>query len=343
MDREPGRTEQNPNRKDDGVMRRRNVLVTVTLALGMLPGLSAQAPPPMEISARARAHLVEIVAVLQRAWLHRAGMDWASFRERVIEKAGAAQTVPDTYDAIRHALTLLGDRHSYYITSTGEYIFSPESPTQSTGECKPLTIAAPAVPADVGYVRIQMTAQADTIQEALQEGDRAGVSSWIVDLRSSGVGSTWPPLAGIGSLLGNGTTGYFIDAANRATPWGYTNGLAWLQSPAQDLAFFDMPLRLRAPDARVAVLTDIGIAGPGEALAIAFRGRPDTRSFGTPTCGLSTAVSQISLSRGGTLGVEASVMADRTMKKYGGAIEPDELVPDPGEVVPRALAWLRRP
>ena len=47
-------------------MRRRNVLVTVTLALGLLPGLSAQAPPPMEISARARAHLVVTVPLYMR-------------------------------------------------------------------------------------------------------------------------------------------------------------------------------------------------------------------------------------------------------------------------------------
>jgi hypothetical protein len=36
-------------------------------------------------------------------------------------------------------------------------------------------------------------------------------------------------------------------------------------------------------------------------------------------------------------------MADRTMKKYGGAVEPDELVSDPTEVVSRAVAWLHRP
>ena len=106
------------------------------------------------------------------------------------------------------------------------------------------------------------------------------------------------------------------------------------------------------PNARVAVLTDIGVASSGEAIAIAFRGRPNTRSFGTPTCGLSTAVEQFPLTRAGEIlpfsqsariAVVTDVMADRTMKKYGGVIEPDELVSDPIEVVPRAVAWLRRP
>ncbi|MGB7219752.1 MAG: S41 family peptidase [Vicinamibacterales bacterium] len=324
------------------MMPRRNLIAALVIALGILRG-SLQGAQTAEISTLARSHLAEIITVFQRAWLHRAAMDWGSLSQRVFERAGAAQTIPDTYDAIRLALTLLGDKHSYYVTASGQYIFNPESPTQSTGQCTPVPVAVPAIPADVGYVRIQMTTSPEAIQEALRNGDRAGTIGWIVDLRGSGAGNTWPALAGIGSLLGDGTAGFFVDAVNRPTPWGYTNGMAWLQTPRQDLAFLEMPYRLRMPGPRVAVLTDIGIAGPGEALAIAFRARENTRSFGTPTCGLSAAVAQIPLSRGARLGVVTSVMADRTMKKYGGAVDPDELVANPLEVVPHALAWLHRP
>jgi hypothetical protein len=76
---------------------------------------------------------------------------------------------------------------------------------------------------------------------------------------------------------------------------------------------------------------------------VAFRGRANTRSFGTPTCGLSTAVSQFPLTTGGRIGVVTSVMADRQKRTYGGRIEPDEVIADPGTVVTRALAWLRTP
>ena len=223
-------------------------------------------------------------------------------------------------DAIRLALTLLGDKHSYYVTPANEFIFNPESPTESTGQCRPAPVVAPAVPADVGYVRLQITLDTSPtdIQDTLREGERAGATGWIVDLRNSGGGNTWPALAGIGSLLGEGTAGFFVNAANRPTPWGYTNGMAWLERPDQDLAFLEMPYRLLMPSARVAVLTNVGVANSGEALAIAFRARPNTRSFGTPTCGLSTAVAQFPLSRGGRLGVVTSVMADRTMKRVRG-------------------------
>jgi C-terminal processing protease CtpA/Prc len=281
-------------------------------------------------------------------------MDWNGLRQRVFAKAGTAQTIPETYDAIRFLLTLLGDKHSYYVTASGENIFNPQSPTQSTGECTPAPLITPAIPADVGYVRIQITPATlpAAIQEALRKGDGTGTIGWIVDLRNSRGGNTWPALAGIGSLLGDGTAGFFVDAANHPTPWGYTNGAAWLEKPEQDLAFVEAPYKLSVPHPRVAVLTDIGVASSGEAIAIAFRGRPNTRTFGTPTCGLSTAVKQFPLMRAGQnlprpqsarIAVVTDVMADRTMKKYGGVIEPDELVSDPVEVISRAVAWLRRP
>ena len=89
------------------------------------------------------------------------------------------------------------------------------------------------------------------------------------------------------------------------------------------------------------MLTDIGVASSGEAIAISFRARPNTRSFGTATCGLSTGIDSFLLANGARLNVAMSVMADRTLTIYGGVVEPDELVADPAQVVPRAVAWLR--
>jgi len=298
-----------------------------------------------QMSSEASAHLSEIVSVLQREWLFRDRMEWMAFRQRVFEKAGAAQTIPETHDAIRLALTMLGDRHTWYRPPTGELIYNPQSPTQSTGECTPAPLVTPEIPTDVGYVRIQITPQTPpaAIQEALRSGDRGErLVGWIVDLRNSRGGNMWPALVGIGSLLGDGVAGFFVDARNQATPWGYTGGSAWEGQPEKDAAFLEKPYTMARANPRVTILTDIGVASSGEAIAIAFRGRPNTRSFGTPTCGLSTAVSGFPLKSGGVIGVMTSVMADRTRRQYGGPVEPDELVSDPTQVVPRAVAWLRR-
>ena len=300
----------------------------------------AQTP---SISVEAESHLAEIVAVLQGEWLYRDKFDWERFRRRVFERAGAAQTIPDTYDAIRLALTLLGDKHTYYRTAAGENMWNPESPTQVTGKCEPVPLVMPPLPAEIGYVRIQITPATPkgAIQDAVRNGDRRGTIGWILDLRNSRGGNMWPALAGIGSLLGEGTAGFFVDARNNAVPWGYTHGRAW--EGDETVEEIDAPYRFVAPHPKVAVLTDIGVASSGESIAVAFRGRPNTRSFGTPTCGLSTAIVTFMLKNGARINVAVSALADRTTKRYGGVVEPDELVSDPAEVVPRAVAWLRHP
>ena len=314
------------------------VVLAVVLSTRFAVLRSASAPA---ISAEAKSHLVEIIAVLQKEWVYSSKMDWNAFRTRVFEKAGTAQTIPDTYDAIRLGLTMLGDKHTYYRTAGGENIWNPESPTQVTRKCEPAPMVTPPLPADVGYVRIQITPPTPklAIQDVLRKEDRPETIGWIVDLRNSRGGATWPALAGIGSLLGEGTAGFFVDARSKATPWGYTGGRAWQGD--ETVEEVDAPYRLRVPEPRVAVLTDIGVASSGEAIAISFRARPNSRSFGTATCGLSTGIDTFLLANGARMNVAVGVMADRTLTSYGGVVEPDEIVEDPTQVVPRAVAWLR--
>jgi hypothetical protein len=211
-------------------IRRHVSITTLVVFLFMSPGAQTA-----QISTEASSHLTEIVSVLQKEWLYRGTMDWSTFRQRVLEKAGAAQTIPETYDAIRLALTLLGDKHTYYVTAAGENIYNPQSPTQSTGECTPAALVTPPIQADVGYVRIQITPATPkaAIQDALLKGDGAGTIGWIVDLRNSRGGNTWPALVG---------------------------GIEQVESP----------YKFAVSNPRVAVLTDIGVASSGEAMRSPF-------------------------------------------------------------------------
>jgi C-terminal processing protease CtpA/Prc len=149
----------------------------------------------------------------------------------------------------------------------------------------------------------------------------------------------WPMVAGIGPLLGDGVFGYFID------PTGLENVLEYRDGASSDNGVIqqrvDAPYRVRRRLPRVAVLTDNATASSGEATALAFRGRPDARSFGMPTCGLSTAVENYPMSDGAMLNLAISVMADRTRAKYGANVAPDEILPDPQQTVDRAVQWLQ--
>ena len=313
---------------------------SLTACDGFIPGTG---PLPSEsLSPAAQAYLDEVLDVMQRNSIRRNALDWARVRATVRASAGSAQTIPDTYPAIREALAQLGDGHSSYRGADGTFLFVPRRTCVSSGAPTPTDL-----PSDIGYVRVrgfigtaaQATAYADSLQHVIRSADHDSLRGWIVDLRGNGGGNMWPMLAGVGPVLDTGIVGWFVDPNGTEFPWAYRDGAAWSGSFAVQHA--TQPYTLRTPQPRVAVLVDNGVASSGEATFIAFRGRPNTRSFGMATCGLSTANSGYQLSDGALLNLTVATMANRDRQPYGGQVPPDELVIGVAAVVERAVAWLR--
>jgi Peptidase family S41 len=315
------------------------VLVVTASACGR--GASPTAPSAAASSAAAvAAHLDQLVTIMQSRSLNRASIDWPAFRSSVTAAAGSSQSIADAYPAIRTALSLLGDNHSFYVSATGTTI------SASSKRCSGLAFDPPLIPDRIGYVRVPAFSGsgsaaaefAGALQRAITRADRSGLAGWIVDLRGNSGGNMWPMIAGIGPILDEGTLGYFVDPSGSESTWEYRGGAALLSgAPLQTLT----PYRLSDAHPRVAVLIDGGVASSGEAVAVAFRRRPGARSFGSPTCGLSTANATIPLNDGATLYLTVSVMADRGRVRYGEAIVPDEHIEDPTDTLRRALAWLQ--
>ena len=162
-----------------------------------------------------------------------------------------------------------------------------------------------------------------------------GACGWVIDLRGNVGGNMWPMLLAIGPLLGDGLAGSFV-GGDTVIRWGYTGGAAWYGSDTLGRVSSPLPpTRLPA----IAVLTGPLTASSGEAIAIAFRGRPGARSFGQPTGGLSTSNQGFRLTDGSKLILTTGIDADRTGRRYGAAVEPDELVPD-SLALDQSLAWL---
>jgi len=281
------------------------------------------------------------MGLMQAHSINRLTIDWSDFRRTVLARAEGAQNITDTYPAIQVALDALGDGHSLYYASTGTVLGA----ARHVG-CGVSGAGTPALPDDVAYVRVpsfsgtaaEATALADDLQRTIMSADKADLVGWVVDVRGNVGGNMWPMIAGVGPVLGEGVAGYFIDPLGMETAWAYRDGAAWEGDVANQRV--TAPYRLRRDRPRVAVLTANGIASSGEAVVISFRARPDTRSFGDRTCGLSTANAPYAMSDGATLNITEAVMADRTRTRYGYAVEPDETVPTE-LVVDRAVAWLR--
>jgi len=236
-------------------------------------------PTQTAISATARAYLEQVVTIMQGNSINRLTIDWAALRAQVFEVAGAAQTIPDTYPAIRTALGRLADDHSAYRSADGASLLlvRNRSCASSGGPARPA-----GLPATIGYVSVgsfsgtaaEATTFANNIQAVIRGDDRDRLAGWIVDLRGNGGGNMSPMIAGLGPVLGEGLLGFFISPTGATTSWEYRDGASY--SGANAIQRVDNPYRVQRDRPRVAVLSDTAVASSGEATLIAFRQRHDT-------------------------------------------------------------------
>jgi hypothetical protein len=336
-------------------MRTRTLLPALALGLAACGGSEpTRAVPREEMGPAARAYLDAALDIMQANSLHRARIEWTGLRARAYDTAGTAQTPAETYPAIRSALRDLGDRHSSFA--------APPSSTGGGGGTQP-----PPAPPPVGvslaggiayvympaFVASASTEHANAYHAVLRDLDAASPCGWVVDVRLNPGGNMWPMLAGIGPVLGEGEVGRFVAPDGATARWWSRDGQAGVVSPggvASVLARVSVaPYRLKRPMPPVAVLTGPVTASSGEAVVTAFRGRPDTRSFGRSTAGLSTANLAYRLSDGAVINLTVSTFADRTGRLYGQSIAPDEVIPvsnitrDPAtdQTLRAAVEWLR--
>lgn len=286
----------------------------------------------------------ELVDILQAHSFKRLQIDWTSFRAQVLAAGATATTIEGSGSAILKALTLLNDSHSSWnppptSKASSIYYFSKS--------CQLVAVTPPALPADIGYLRItafggtfaESLAFVDDLLEQLRTHDTGALAGWIVDLRSNNGGNMWPMLAGAGPLLGDGLAGFFKYPDGATQRWDVSGSTSRLDGST--ISHGTSTYSLSAAQPRVAVLLDSGVISSGEATALAFRGRPNTRSFGAPTCGLSTGVLAYQMSDGASLFLADSLMVDRNGAGDGGSIVPDEVLEPKTAAVTRAIAWLR--
>lgn len=300
-------------------------------------------PEELEISITATNFLNEVIGIMESNSLNRNTIDWADFRNEVFEIAGTAQNIDDIYDsgAIEVALALLGDNHSFIERLNGEFI------SASTAVCPRIDPSAPEIPENIGYIFItgfsspnenEIISFAQRLQDVIAEKDSQEIIGWIVDLRINTGGNMWPMLAGIGPILGEGISGYFIGAIGDESSWSYLDGSSF--SGQTTITQIANPYRLFNENPKVAVLLDKATASSGEVIAISFINRDNTASFGSPTCGLSTGNSPFNLSDDSILQLTTVVLADRKKNTFGGAIQPDFEVSNE-EIITRAIEYIQ--
>ena len=312
---------------------------TPTLAPASTPARTLPVvPSPMELST-AQQYLSEALNIIQDNALNSDKVDWPKVRDVAFMYENNAKTPADTYDSIRFALEQLGDHHSFLVT--------PEIANESNNssvEDYPAPIGR-LLENKIGYIAVfefnaqakeEVNKYADQIQNMIIELDKQLVCGWIVDLSENLGGNMYPMIAGLGALIGEGDLGSFKDAMGYTTAWYYRDGQAGEGNVPH--AKVSHPEFLFDPDETpVAVLIGPQTASAGEATAISFRGRPNTRFFGKPSYGLTTGNEVFPLGDGALIILTVAVELDRTGQEYGGKIVPDL---DTLNAETEAIEWL---
>ena len=179
------------------------------------------------------------------------------------------------------------------------------------------------VPGIVGDDAAQRS-YASQLQAIIRTADAPTRCGWIIDLRRNRGGYIFAMLAGLGPILGDGLLGGKRDAKGQIANWTYAAGVV-LEDANRTVAA-DSPYTLTRAGPPVAVLTSGLSASAAEAVAIAFRGRPLTRSFGEATLGLPTFNSRRTMPDGAFLDVMTNVDVDRLGNTYDAAVPVDERV-----------------
>jgi carboxyl-terminal processing protease len=300
------------------------------------------------MSAEARAYLDQALDLVQQHALNRDQLDWPRVRQAAYDRAAKALTPADTYPAIKGALSCLRDGYHSRLFTPDE-VAAMESGAldganvDPSGELLDSGLAYLLLPGVGGSAEL-CQGYATAVQRLLGGLDAAEPCGWIVDLRQNNGGNMWPMLAGVGPLLGEGQAGSFVYPDGRHDPWSYAEGQASCGDAVVIAIDSSLALAPLEPLPPVAVLTDRVTASSGEAIVVAFRGRPDTRSFGTETAGWSTANQGFPLADGAVLNLTIARYADRTGTVYDGPITPDEVVnasEGPSvQVLEAAVTWL---
>ena len=253
--------------------------------------------------------------------------EWQEAKGEALEKLKEAKSYEDTWPVLEAALVASGGKHSRLGKATGEE--KEVMPEVGTCEGHPeiLTLVIPECTLEGEKAK----AYADLVLSFLSEHlDAKGV---ILDLRGNRGGDIAPMMGAVSPLLPDGDfLGIKMNTGQVRTLTLKEGEVAGGSGMKVDS--FKLPEGLP-----IALLTDEETGSSGEALLLAFRGLPATRSFGAPTAGYASANTSFPLYDGAR--VVLTVGADVAMRT-GEEFCEDPIAPDVFSENPKedALEWI---
>lgn len=326
------------------------VLRTIILFAAAL-SIANPSDKPVPPTKTAQAYFQQALKLIKEHHRNRTQVDWAELGPCAQVLLAGAKSPSDTYQAIRFILDALQERHSFLV----ELSALPAAKAGGTTGIDDKSSPKPSMPSSrivqnrFGYLHLPElntlgsngpalgVRYTSLARDALLGMDRADLCGWIIDLRGNGGGNMWPMLWGLDPLLGEPPFGFFVLPNSSKQAWIRSTGNIF-PSP-NPLPKSPPAFALKHSSAPIAVLIGPQTASSGEMTAIALTGRSNTRVFGTPSAGLTTANKAYPLTDGAVLILTETSVQDRNGKDYAGPIMPDEQL-GASEAETGAQRWL---
>lgn len=305
------------------------------------------------LSPIAEKYLDDALDAIREQALRSDRIDWRAAAAEARALAAGAVATGDTYAAIRYVLRLLNDSHSF-LQSPSDREAAERTVSKSVSGVTLTTVRGRPLLSLPGFASMDPEAEqqfASRIQRAIASADKPECGL-LLDLRGNSGGNMFPMLAGLAPLFADGEVGGLLTMRPDPVAWKFERGRFVSSGAGQSrraVGVAEPVARVGDGTTPVAVLLGPATGSSGEAVAIAFIGRPHSRSFGAPTAGLTTGNRPVRLADGAVLAITASVMQDRSGRQYGGKLTPDESIamaasasPAEDAAVAAAIAWLDR-
>ena len=303
-----------------------------------------------------------IISHAEEASLYRNDVNWTILKEEIYNLASNANSVAALKPTLEFLLKSLGDEHgrifhnnkilAYYSGKTKAHQSTLQNDIYNNVQMGQVyKFHTEMIGKDIGYVRIIGLPMGDNQQMAKEIQDGVcdlienGAKKWILDLRYNGGGNMHPMAEGIASIIGNGKVGGSKGLTDEESSiWKVENGDFYYDNYSVQLAN-DCET---SKNPKVAVLTSVYTASSGEAIAVIFKERENTKFFGEKTLGMITVTDWHVIDNSTAMTISVSYYKDRNGNVYNEYVDVDvetsfveSPLSDEDEAIEEATFWLK--
>jgi C-terminal processing protease CtpA/Prc len=270
---------------------------------------------------------------MQQYSLNRKEIDWQEFRNKVYKETKGISKLDKLLSKYPLFFQWLNDSHSSVATPDMSISWKDGRPSRTEVSIADLTLPGIAqIKAerwgDIGYLCIPSVDNgrddgpeiAQRLTNVIAAIEPSMVKAWIIDLRLNTGGNVWPMIASLAPLIGDGQVGGLKDRSADTNIYIKDGKLLGKDE------FNSLPQQTGLPansKSFIAIVCGPLTANSGEALLLAFKGRPNTTIIGEQTAGFVTSNNKFELEKNVKLSIATAYMQDRSGTVYTEGISPD--------------------